>query len=91
MAISLCNLLAFCSTYRFDDGSIMKRSSRESISYEHLRKHFDIDFYYNGSNGYEYYLPPNIADDDRRALVQKIEIYCKKKRYRILKGAQRER
>ena len=88
---ALCNLLGpLCPTYRFDDGSVIRRSSRESISYDDAHKHFDIDFYFNGLDGYEYYLPPNVSENDRRALVEKVEIYCRKKRYRIGKTAQRE-
>ena len=91
MVLHLGNFLPMFTTYRFDDGSMIRRSSRESISYESRREHFDIDLYYNGSDGYEYYLPPNIAEDDRRALIEKVEIYCRKKRYRIVKRGQRER
>ncbi len=89
MRLSLCNLTSLCTTYRFDDGSVVRRSSRELISYDHLGKHFDIDLYYNGSDGYEYYLPPNVTEDDRRALVDKIEIYFRKKKYNIVKRGQR--
>jgi hypothetical protein len=54
MAKSLCNFLPVRPTYRFEDGSMIRRSSRESISYEDNQKHFDVDFYYNGQDGYEY-------------------------------------
>ncbi len=91
MAKSLCNFLPFCPTYRFEDGSIIRRSSRESISYEDNQKHFDIDLYYNGQNGYEYYLPPNLSDGDRRVLIPKVETYFRKKRFKIVKRGQRER
>jgi hypothetical protein len=68
---------------------MIRRSSRESISYEDGQKHFDMDLYYNGQDGYEYYLPPNLSDNDRRSLVPKIETYFRKKRYKIVKRGQR--
>jgi hypothetical protein len=84
MAISLCNLLGpLSTTYRFDDGSVMRRSSRESITYESHKAPIQIELFYNGSDGYEYYLPENIVDEDRADLTKKVEIYCEKKRYRI--------
>ena len=87
MVISLCNLLGpLCTTYRFDDGSTMRRSSRESITYERDKVPIHIEFYCNGSDGYEYYLPENIADKDRDNLTRKIE-YGEKKRYKIVKGS----
>jgi hypothetical protein len=88
MATSLCNLLGpLCTTYRFGDGSTMRRSSRETITYEYRGVFIHIGFYYNGSDRYEYYLPENIADKDRANLTRKIEEYCKRKRYKIVNGS----
>ena len=87
MKISLCNLLGpICATYRFEDGSIMRRSSRESLTYERFQKPIHIEFCYNGLNGYRYYLPDSLAADERQDLIPKIEEYCRRKRYRIVKG-----
>ena len=84
MAISLCNLLGpLCTTYRFDDGSMVRRSSRESITYENVGVRIDVQFHYNGSSGYEYHLPENIVGEDRGGLIRKVKEYCQKKGYRI--------
>jgi hypothetical protein len=86
MAISFCNLVGpLCTTYRFGDGSFMRRSSRESITYYSHQAPVHIEIYYNGSGGYEYYLPKNMDHEDRAELTFKIEKYCKNKRYRIVR------
>jgi hypothetical protein len=87
MAIYLCNLLRFCPTYHFDDGSIMRRSSRESIMLERGEERFDIEFYFGPTKGsHVYYLPRSLAEVDRIYLVQKIEEYGEKKGCKILSG-----
>jgi hypothetical protein len=84
MATWLCNLLGpLCTTYRFDDGSVMRRSSRESITYEGVGDRVDIEFYCNGSDGYEYRLPKNIIGEDKVGLIRKVEEYCWRKGYKI--------
>jgi hypothetical protein len=84
MAVWLCNLLgSLCTTYRFDDASLMRRSSRESITYDGVGNRVDIEFYCNGSAGYAYCLPNNIVGEDRAGLIRKVEEYCRKKGYKI--------
>jgi hypothetical protein len=63
----------------------MRRSSRESITYYSHQAPVHIEIYYNGSGGYEYYLPKNMDHEDRAELTFKIEKYCKNKRYRIVR------
>jgi hypothetical protein len=43
----------------------------------------DIEFYYNGLDGYEYCLPKNIIGEDRAGLIRKVEEYCRRKGYKI--------
>jgi hypothetical protein len=84
MATWLRNLLdPLCTTYRFDDRSVMKRSSRESITYQGVGDRVDIEFYCNGSDGYEYRLPKNIIGEDKVGLIRKVEEYCWRKGYKI--------
>jgi hypothetical protein len=84
MALALCNLLGpLCTTHRFDDGSVIRRSSRESITYEHFRTIIHIEFYRDGSKGYEYYVPENITGDERRDLVQKVTVVHRRSEYPI--------
>ena len=86
MGLRLCNLLPFCPTYRFDDGSVIRRSSRESVTYDHFGKLVHVDFYYDGSKGYLYYLPKTVTGEERGELIQKLEMYCKRKWYRARLG-----
>ena len=90
MAVFLCNLLGpLCTTYRFDDGSLMRRSSRESITLERGEQHFNVEFLYDRTNGrYLYYLPKDLAEVDRVDLVRKIEEYGQKKRLNIVSEEQ---
>lgn len=84
MIAPLCNLLGRLSTtYRFEDGSIIRRSSRESIAYERSGKLIHVELLYDGVDGYEYYLPPGLNVDERRDLTAKVEEYCKCKGYRL--------
>jgi hypothetical protein len=62
----------------------MRRSSRESITYEHRKALIHIEFYSNGIGGHEYHVPETVGGEDRSNLVRKIEEYCRKKRYGIV-------
>jgi hypothetical protein len=86
MALKLCNLIPFCPSYYFDDGGVIRRSSRESLTYERFGKQMHVDFYYDGSTSYLYYLPKNTNDDERDELVQNLKVYCKRKRYKARMG-----
>ncbi len=46
----------------------MRRSSRESITYERNKVAVNIEFYYDGFDGYEYCLPKNVVGEDRADL-----------------------
>lgn len=86
MALRLCNLLPFCTKYYFDDGSFIRHSSRESLTYEGLGGPLHVDFYFDPPRGYVYYLPKNISGNEREELVRKLEVYLKRKRYRARLG-----
>jgi len=77
----LCNLLSFHPTYYFDDGTVIRRSSRESLTYEGLEKSVEVECYFGTPKGFVYYLPTNIANDERVELARKLEIYFQRKRY----------
>ena len=81
----LCNLLPFHPTYYFDDGSIVRRSSRESVTYEGFGRSVHVDFHFDPPNGYVYYLP-NVSSDEREELVRKLDLYCRRKRYKARLG-----
>jgi hypothetical protein len=82
MVLALCNLLGpLCTTYRFADGTVIRRSSRESITYEGSQKEVHIEFY-SSPNGYEYHIPENVIGDERHDVIQKVKEYCEKKRYK---------
>jgi hypothetical protein len=85
MKALLCNLLGpICTTYRFSDGSVIRRSSRESLSYEKDGTVVHIEFYYDGAGNYSYYLPKNLSDHSRIELISKMETYCSKKNFRVV-------
>lgn len=83
----LCNLLGpLCNRYRFEDGSRIRWSSRESITFERDGTSVHIGRFYDGSGGYEFVIPEGVTASDRHELVQKIDEYCRSKRikrYRI--------
>jgi hypothetical protein len=87
MSLRWCNLLPFCTTYYFDDGSFMRRSSRESVTYWKLEKPVHVDFYFDRPRGFVYYLPKDITGDEREELIQRLETCCKRKRYKARLGS----
>ena len=87
MQLRLCNLLPFCPTYYFSDGSVMRRSSRESLTYEGIEKTVHVDFYFDPPNGFLYYAPQDVRNGEREELIRKLETYCKRKRYKARLGS----
>ena len=73
MRFALCNFLGrLCSTYRFDDGAVVRRLTKESLAYVCDGKAEEILFYYDGVGAYEYYLPRNLS----MAGASTFEIIC---------------
>ena len=84
--VSLCNLLGpICPTYRFADGGVIRRTTRESVAYERQGKVVDVELYYDGAGGYEYYLPESLSELDRAEMQRRMDEYCANKRYKIVK------
>lgn len=81
MKSSIRNWLGrFSTTYRFDDGSIVHWTSRESLAIEHENQAFNVVFCYNGAC-YEYLLPEGLPADTREALERMLDEYCLVKGY----------
>ena len=86
MRFNVCNLLGrLCNSYQFDDGSIIKRTTRESLSYERAGRTIQIEFLYNGAGGYEYYLPKRLDEVIRAELMEKMDEYCARKGKKVTK------
>ncbi|OKO76740.1 hypothetical protein AC630_22115 [Bradyrhizobium sp. AS23.2] len=87
MTIYLGNLLGpLSNNYQFADGSTIRRSSSESLLYDGAGRMIHIQFYRNPPHGYEYEIPKKIQGEERVALVEKIELYCKKKNLRPVRS-----
>jgi len=83
----LCNWLGpLCSRYRFDDGTIIQSTSRESLGIFRRNKRIDVEFYFDGNGQYEYYLPSGISSEEHAALEQLVNEYCRNKRLRLRQG-----
>ena len=79
----LCNLLGpLCNTYRFNDGSWIWSSTRESITLERDGATVHMGLFYERSGGYEFVIPDCVNAFDRHELVQNIDEYCRNKRIR---------
>ena len=84
MRLSISNLLGpLCTTYQFDDGSCIRRSSRESLSFEKSGQVVQIEFYSNGARQYTYVLPTQLSAADRAKLSEKLIEYCARKKYKL--------
>ena len=77
----LCNLLGpLCNRYRFEDGSRIRWSSRESITLSAMARRFTLGVSTTVGAGYEFVIPEGVTASDRHELVQKIDEYCRSKR-----------
>jgi hypothetical protein len=65
----------------------MARSSKESLTYERAGSAIHIQFYYDPPHGFEYVLPENVQGNARLALIEKIELYCRRKRVKVAKAS----
>jgi hypothetical protein len=81
----LCNLLGpLCTGHRFDDGSKISRYTGQGILYEHNGVQIGIVFDSPRPGEWEYRLPQDLQNVDRQRLIQKIEEYCRRKRYKLV-------
>ena len=79
MKFSISNWLGpLSTTYRFEDGSSIHRSSRESVTYRNGDTIVHVDFYHGGKNGYRYVVPKNLGE-----VSAKMQRYCRLKHYKI--------
>jgi hypothetical protein len=86
MRLALCNLLGpICTTYRSNDGSVIRRTTRESLAIEHDNESINVQFYYKGDGTFEYYFPEEIPIRKREELRRMLDTYCLKKWYRLAK------
>lgn len=86
MRFFLCNWLGpICTTYRFEDGTIVRRTSRESLVIERGSEVINVDFYYDRTGRYEYSLPRSLSLEKVRELTSVLDTYCRLKALPLVK------
>jgi hypothetical protein len=74
----------FSPVIRFSDGSLVRWTSKESVSYERNGQIFDVQIgYWPQSGEYTYYLPKNLDDITKKDIDEKMIAYCNIKRRKI--------
>ncbi|UFZ01719.1 hypothetical protein LQG66_20585 [Bradyrhizobium ontarionense] len=81
MTIYICNMLGpISTTYRFQDGDMITRVTRESLAYVHRGVSTEVLFWYNGAGAFEYSMPASLPPEERDEFLEKLERYCRNKR-----------
>jgi len=82
MKLSFANVLGrFSNRYNFSDGSFIRATSRESLSYTAKSGEvFHIQLYSDGYGRFEYALPEHLSDAIAKDLSNRMGVYFRNKR-----------